>query len=721
MDAPAAMVINTTTTPFPATPSFFSKSRPVFTLLQAHKRNIPFSKPIKCTHQNPSKPNSLSCSALISFSPSETAQLLPSKLRHLSREFQSLAEPVERVKRLLHYAGLMPQMEDSGRVDRNRVMGCTARVWVEVRLDDEGKVRMAADSDSEVTRGYCACLVWALNGSEPEVVLKVKTEDLLGLNVGLGSSGTGRSRVNTWHNVLVSMQKRTKQLVAEKEGKEPFEPFPSLVVSADGLFPKGTYAQAQAKYLFPNESQVNELVKVLKEKKIGVVAHFYMDPEVQGILTAAQKQWPHIYISDSLVMADTAVKMAKAGCQFITVLGVDFMSENVRAILDQAGYNEVGVYRMSNERIGCSLADAAATPVYMEYLQAASNSAPSLHVIYINTKLETKAYAHELVPTITCTSSNVVQTILQAFAQVPDLSVWYGPDSYMGANIKELFLQMTHMTDEEIAAIHPEHSLDSIRSLLPRLHYFQDGTCIVHHLFGHEVVEKIKEMYCDAFLTAHLEVPGEMFSLAMEAKRRGMGVVGSTQNILDFIKDRVQESLDRNIDDHLQFVLGTESGMITSIVAAVRSLLDPTKSSSQGSKVTVEIVFPVSSDSISSTSSNSPSSPHSVQLGDITLPVVPGVASGEGCSIHGGCASCPYMKMNSLDSLLKVCHHLPDKENKLAEYNAERFKLQTPNGKSVADVGCEPILHMRNFQAAKKLPEKLVDQILHLQDNGRSM
>lgn len=97
----------------------------------------------------------------------------------------------------------------------------------------------------------------------------------------------------------------------------------------------------QAKYLFPNESKVNELVNVLKEKKIGVVAHFYMDPEVQGILTASQKQWPHIHISDSLVMADSAVKMAKAGCQYITVLGVDFMSENVRAILDQAGFGEV--------------------------------------------------------------------------------------------------------------------------------------------------------------------------------------------------------------------------------------------------------------------------------------------------------------------------------------------------------------------------------------------
>jgi len=181
---------------------------------------------------------------------------------------------------------------------------------------------------------------------------------------------------------------------------------------------------------------------------------------------------------------------------------------------------------------------------------------------------------------------------------------------------------------------------------------YQDGTCIVHHLFGHEVVEKINEMYCDAFLTAHLEVPGEMFSLAMEAKRRGMGVVGSTQNILDFINQRVQEALDRNVNDHLQFVLGTESGMVTAIVAAVRRLLASGKSSSGGAQIKVEIVFPVSSDSMTITSPNS-----SVTMGDIILPVIPGVASGEGCSIHGGCASCPYMKVSLFFALGSVYLH----------------------------------------------------------------
>ncbi|KAL0341602.1 UNVERIFIED_CONTAM: Quinolinate synthase, chloroplastic [Sesamum calycinum] len=662
--------------------SFFCNSRnPKFSYVSSNPK--PASPPIvRCSHSEnphlnswyPLKPISrtaFSCSAVTSHHPNTSgsgnltaATSARAKLQLLIQEFQSLTEPLDRVKRLLHYAELLRPLGDPLKSNDSRVPGCTAQVWLHVELDGDNKLRFLADSDSEITKGFCACLVWVLDGATPEEVLAVKTEDLAALSVvGLNrkAGGYSSSRANTWHNVLMSMQKRTKALVAEREGQPRGEPFPSLIVSAEGIEAKGSYAEAQARFLLPDELKIRELVNFLEEKKIGVVAHFYMDPEVQGVLTAAQKLWPHIHISDSLVMADSAVKMAKAGCNFITVLGVDFMSENVRAILDQAGFPEVGVYRMSDERIGCSLADAAASPAYMDYLAAAAASVsfPSLHVVYINTSLETKAYTHEVVPTITCTSSNVVQTILQAFSEIPDLNVWYGPDTYMGANIMELFRQMTAMTDEEIAGIHPKHNRNSLKSLIPRLHYFQVNLPLdeerwnmhFHHLFGHEVVGKINEMYCDAFLTAHFEVPGEMFSLAMEAKRRGMGVVGSTQNILDFIKERLQEALDRNVDDHLQFVLGTESGMVTSIVAAVRKLLGSVKS-------------------------------------------------------HDGA------KMNSLGSLLKVCRSLPhDKEN-LSAYEAGLFSLQTPNGNLIADVGCEPILHMRHFQATKRLPEKLIQQIL---------
>ncbi|KAA8540754.1 hypothetical protein F0562_024327 [Nyssa sinensis] len=359
--------------------------------------NYPSSSPSPLKPKSRNAGSSFPCWAVTS-SPTPTTDEAACKLQRLISEFQSLSEPVDRVKRLLHYASLIPPFDESLRVTHNRVMGCTAQVWLDARMGSDGKMRFAADSDSEITKGFCSCLVWVLDGAAPEEVLSLKADDFAALNAGL--HGRSNSRVNTWHNVLISMQKRTKALVAEREGKPPGELFPSLVITTDGIHAKGSYAEAQARFLSPDELKVQELANVLRKKKI-----------------------------------DSAVKMAKAGCQFITVLGVDFMSENVRAILDQAGFAEVGVYRMSNERIGCSLADAAANPAYMDYLGAASMSSPSLHVVYINTSLETKAHAHELVPTITCTSSNVVQTILQVAVLFPSIN-----SSHM----------MTVMTDKKL-------------------------------------------------------------------------------------------------------------------------------------------------------------------------------------------------------------------------------------------------------------------------------
>jgi len=96
---------------------------------------------------------------------------------------------------------------------------------------------------------------------------------------------------------------------------------------------------------------------------------------------------------------------------------VDFMSENARAMLDAAGHRGVPVYRVAAEPIGCSLAESAEAAAYDAYLEGAARKGRGLHVVYINTSLNTKAKAHSVVPTITCTSSNVVKTVLTGFKQ----------------------------------------------------------------------------------------------------------------------------------------------------------------------------------------------------------------------------------------------------------------------------------------------------------------
>ena len=523
----------------------------------------------------------------------------------------------------------------------------------------------------------------------------------------LGPELLPRSRLLGFAALLQALRSRAAALALPPG--TPLRPFPSLLISrARGLQPQGAFALAQAAFLQPRDADAAALAALLRERKVGIVAHFYMDAEVQGLLTAAKAHWPHIHISDSLVMADSSVRMVEAGCTSVAVLGVDFMSENVRAILDDAGRTDVPVYRLSSEAIGCTLAEAADDDRYYAWLDAAARVPRSLHVVYINTSLRTKALADARVPTITCTSSNVVATVLTAAAQVEGLHVWYGPDSYMGGNLRALLLRLAASSDEEVRAVHPQHTAASVASLLPRFHFYEQGACVVHELFGADVTRAVRRGYSDAFLTAHFEVPGEMFELAVEASGRGMGVVGSTQNILDFILARLREALAREQPaERLTFVLGTETGMVTSIVDAVRRTLDGAAAGAPD--VEVEIVFPVGRDAITAV----PPSPAGAPQGALgSLTIVPGPAGGEGCSPAGGCASCPYMKMNSLAALRSLVAKIGTPgQALLAAFEPRAYAEAAPQGGSLAAAGCRPILHMRDFQAAKRLSDQLVADV----------
>ncbi|ESQ28502.1 hypothetical protein EUTSA_v10018964mg [Eutrema salsugineum] len=210
-------------------PLFISTFRPTVKSLRNPKFPSRFSpKRIRCmqdsninlnfgskSNPNPSSSHEFSVSfATVSSLEAEEALLTTTtttssadKLRLLVTEFRSLTEPIDRVKRLLNYATVLAPLDDSARVPANRVTGCTTQVWLEIKKDELGRMRFKADSDSEISKGFCSCLIWILDGAKPEEVMGVRSEDLSEMNVGV--HGKAQSRVNTWHNVLMSMQKRT--------------------------------------------------------------------------------------------------------------------------------------------------------------------------------------------------------------------------------------------------------------------------------------------------------------------------------------------------------------------------------------------------------------------------------------------------------------------------------------------------------------------------------
>ncbi|KAJ9444784.1 Quinolinate synthase [Diplonema papillatum] len=481
-----------------------------------------------------------------------------------------------------------------------------------------------------------------------------------------------------------------------RQATRSYGEFPSLVINSAGYHPQGAFAEAQATFLNPDQAAVDRLKVLLTEANAGIVAHFYMDPELQGVLSKID--YPHIYTSDSLAMADAAVSMAEKGVKRVIVMGVDFMSENVRAVLDYQGHKDVEVFRLSTEEIGCTLAASAETENYAAWLEKARKTGKGLHVVYINTSLLTKAKSHSVVPTITCTSSNVIRTILQAYHQIPGVVVWYGPDTHMGANLRTAFEAMSQLTDEEVRAIHPEHDRASIKKILEKFEVYPQGTCVVHEMFGSGVVRKLREEYADCCHTAHLEVPGEMFALASEAKLVGRGAVGSTSDILKFITARVDDAVQKEGPQTVRVTLGTEAGMITPIARSVRETL----TKADRPDVNLEIIFPVSSDAIAADDA-------------LGTGVVPGVAAGEGCSVSGGCATCKFMKMNDLDGLMDLLEAINAKKSQtlLRSYYPKTYK-ESVAGRSAAEVGGETILHMRSFQANAQLPSELVQHVLSI-------
>ena len=117
-----------------------------------------------------------------------------------------------------------------------------------------------------------------------------------------------------WRRVLqdLSVQKQ-RTLSTATASSTPFSStydFPSLRIGSRQLQPLGSFAEAQAVFLDPDPVAVEQLTQALVDTRTGVVAHYYMDVELQGVLQAVKKALPNrVGIADSLRMGDMAVEM----------------------------------------------------------------------------------------------------------------------------------------------------------------------------------------------------------------------------------------------------------------------------------------------------------------------------------------------------------------------------------------------------------------------------
>ena len=207
-----------------------------------------------------------------------------------------------------------------------------------------------------------------------------------------------------------------------------------------------------------------------KEKDIVILAHYYVDGEVQEIADL---------VGDSYFLAKKATEVSQ---QNILFCGVSFMGESAKIL--NPGKRVI----MADEFADCPMAHM----VDIAKIQQVREQYPDVAVVcYVNSTAEIKAYSDVCV-----TSSNALRVV----QSLPNKYIFFIPDNNLGRYISTLV---------------PEKEF-----------IFNDGFCHVHTSIHRENVEEAKKLHPNAPVLTHPECTADVLEIS--------DFIGSTSEILDY-------------------------------------------------------------------------------------------------------------------------------------------------------------------------------------------
>lgn len=239
----------------------------------------------------------------------------------------------------------------------------------------------------------------------------------------------------------------------------------------------------------PTLDLYEEIEKLKREKNAIILAHYYQESEIQDIAD---------YIGDSLGLSQ---KAEETDADLIVFAGVHFMAETAKIL------NPSKKVLLPDLKAGCSLADSCPPHIFRKYKEKYPD-----HVVvsYINCTAELKTLTD-----ICCTSTNAVHVIDSIPADQP---IIFAPDINLGK-----YLQKKTGRDNMV---------------------LWNGTCMVHEIFSHEKITKLRLRHPNAKFIAHPECEPHILETA--------DFIGSTTGLLNFTIN----------DDAQEFIVATEAGII---------------------------------------------------------------------------------------------------------------------------------------------------------------
>lgn len=214
--------------------------------------------------------------------------------------------------------------------------------------------------------------------------------------------------------------------------------------------------------------KIERLLALKKEKDAVILAHYYVDDEVQEIAD---------YVGDSYYLAQVATQTS---ARTILLCGVLFMAESAKIL------NPTKKVLIPDRYADCPMAHMASVDKVLEIREQYPEAAV---VCYVNSSTELKAQADVCV-----TSSNALRIV----RALPQKQIYFIPDENLG---------------RFIAAQCPEKEF-----------IFNDGFCHVHAYITADMVKKAKAAKPNARVLVHPECTAEVTALA--------DFVGSTSEII---------------------------------------------------------------------------------------------------------------------------------------------------------------------------------------------
>ena len=95
------------------------------------------------------------------------------RVADIKEKFSKIVYWEDKYKFIIEQGKNLPGLDESKRLEQNKVKGCQSQVWLHAEVKD-GKILFQGDSDAAIVKGLLAMLIGIYSDSTPEEILNLK-------------------------------------------------------------------------------------------------------------------------------------------------------------------------------------------------------------------------------------------------------------------------------------------------------------------------------------------------------------------------------------------------------------------------------------------------------------------------------------------------------------------------------------------------------------------